>query len=85
MRKNILTRLEQENSQGRIKFMNLILERDTIQKIWGIHNEITQMVKKKYLKDNEESAEFTARKNYFLIIKEKIKEGYKIIYSEFCE
>ena len=85
MKINILTRLEQENSQGEIKFINLTFDGSILSKVWGENNEANKLVEKNYSlnkSDNGKSAESLAMKDYNSFIEQKLKEGYKIIYSE---
>ena len=85
MKTNVLTRLEQKNSKGEIKFINLALDGNILSKIWGENNGTSELIEKNYSlnnPNNKKLAESIAMKDYNLIIEQKIKEGYKIIYSD---
>jgi len=75
--------LVQKNQLGRVKFINLFLEDNTVRRIWGLIDGKTQTTSNTYDyinkgKSNQLTPKKAAEEDYNRIIDTKIKEGYII-------
>ncbi len=78
--------LVQNHSTGRVKFVTLSLEGDTVSRIWGLINGKTQTTSHTYSytnkgKANELNPEETAKADYERIIETRLKEGLQVAKS----
>lgn len=77
----VTTILVQRNTHGRVKFIELILEYDTVKRVWGLVGGKTQTTSNTYDyinkgKANELDPLEAASEDYDRIIEIKMKEGY---------
>ena len=79
-------RLEKINEEGKIEFMTLILNGDTLLKTWGIEGEKTFIEENTYFeqetKNKKKSTEDVAKDDFNRIVKENKQKGFKIVYFE---
>jgi len=78
-------RLEKTNEEGKIEFMTLILNGDTLLKTWGIEGENpTSITENTYFeqKTKKKSAEEVAKDDFDRVIEEKKQKGFKTVYFD---
>ena len=73
--------LVQKNSVGRVKYITLTLNKDTLDRVWGLIDGKSQETSNTYGyinkgKANQLNPEQSARSDYERVIKNKTKEGY---------
>lgn len=78
--------LVQKNSYGRIKFIEMILDSDTVHRNWGLIGGKSQSTSNRYGyinkgKSNELSPEESAKEDFNRLIESRIKEGYLVTKS----
>lgn len=74
--------LVQPSSKGRVKYITLVLEGDTVSRTWGLIGCKSQSTSNTYVainqgKSNELTPEMAAEADFSRIISDKVKEGYK--------